>query len=206
MPLSNEELVDLAKRLARYEVSPEEVDWSLFKTDDPETGSRQLRNLWALVQYEMKCIEEEDKSIETSQKRALGLLKSFMTRSQKREFSRRLRFTVVGSLGGKYRLCPNTGSLYLLEKHKSRWFGVTRLCYHFVDPENVLPPADISLAQMLILLSNEPEILQGANRTDCRSQTLWNGAWLRRLRAARREREEAREALTPLQETACVSL
>jgi len=68
-------------------------------------------------------------------------------------------------------------------------------CLH--DPENELPPADVTIGHLLLLRTDEPRFLRLANATDARGPGcgLWNGDWLRRVR--RRRQPHPAQAPTP---------
>jgi len=180
--LSTQEMIDFIFGLIRGEITAEEAQ---------ELHHADYREVVALLQYELdrRRWEADKKKRAKAQRRARALLRSFLTPQQKKHLRDRRGFFVRGSLGGMYRLHPATGTVYRVEKHGKRWFGVIRYCLH--DEDNVMPPADLSLGQMLLLLSDEQAFLDEANATDERSRTLWNGDWLRRLNQARRERAAA---------------
>lgn len=78
-----------------------------------------------------------------------------------------------------------------VERHGSREFAVgPTFCLH--DPEQVLPPADVSLAHLLMLRTDEPGFVSAANQYESRSM-LWNSDWLRRRAHFRRDPEHRRE-------------
>lgn len=130
------------------------------------------------------------------QKRAMGLLRSFLSPEQQRQLSCAKSFFVRGSAGGLYRLIPRTGNVELVEKHGKRWYVRDSYCLH--DDEKAaadgrrLPPADLSLQHMLWLVAGEETFLATANASS-RRDIFWNGDWARELREAARERDAVRE-------------
>jgi hypothetical protein len=152
-----------------------------------DATENQISNIYAFAYIELLNQVERLRRRSAAVVRSRQLLRSFLSEKQRREFSQNRQIVVIGSLGGRYRLYPHTGACKGLERHGKRWFAVRRFCLH--DPEGLLPPADVSLAQMLLLLQDEAAFLAKANVTEQRS-TLWNGDWLRRLNAARCERRE----------------
>lgn len=185
--MTHEEMASLARRLALQEIAAEQVDWDAMASED-------VRMVLALTIYAHESIvraARREKQI-GPQRRAYGLLRSFLAGGQLRELRSRRYFTVVGSLGGWYRLRPSCGHVARVEKHGSRWFERDRFCLH--DPDNVMPPADVSLGHMLLLVSDESEFLALANRSPVNS-LLWDGDWLRSLYAARRARKAATDQM-----------
>lgn len=181
--MTHEETVGLARRIALQEIGVDEVDWDAMSPED-----RQL--ILVLTIYECEGIRASEREARQRgpQRRAYKLLRSFLTAEQLRELHARRYFTVVGSLGGRYRLRPSCGHAARVEKHGSRWFERQRFCLH--DPDKVMPSADVTLGQMLLLLADEPGFLALANKSPVNS-LLWDGGWLRSLHAARRARANA---------------
>lgn len=180
-----EEQCDLAKRLALGDVAPDFVDWDSM-------SEKEARNIAALAIYEIRCIrwKEWRRVRGPAQRRARSLLRSFLTPAQNRQLMRSRFFLVVGNAGGIYRLVPESGSVARVEKHGSRYYATTRYCLH--DPDEEMPPADVTLGQMLLLLCDEPAFIAQANATNHR--LLWDKDYLRWLRTVRQERARAKEA------------
>ena len=178
--VTNEEKCNLARGLASYEINPDDVSWGEMTPED-------IREVTALTMYEVQNRGEYRAKRAKSQRRALNLLRSFLTPAQKKRLRDRSSFEVTGSAGGVYRLTPVTGTIYGLERHGKYWYGINRFCYH--DTDRQVPPADVTIGQMMLLLSDEPAFLAEAHVTNCRSECLWNGAWLRRLHQARMARK-----------------
>jgi len=180
--MNADEMARLARQLASGAVAPDDVDW-------PQMSDRDRRDLIALVGYEIRQQRLRRALRGRAQRRARGLLCSLLSTDQRAELGRRRYVTVVGSAGGIYRLFPGTRGAQRVVRHGRHWYAAASYCLH--DPENELPPADVTVAQMLLLMADEPAFLATANATP---SFLWDGQWLRRLRA--RRREEAGRAVT----------
>lgn len=205
MRLPTDELLALVDRLVRGALSADDL------MGMPDVGEDDKRDALALGLYVLRQRIRRAAERAGPAGRAMALFRSFLTEAQRAELRRRRAIRIVGSAGGLYRLQPTTGSVGLLERHGSRWYEVVTYCLHdapVAADEPVtrglaaalgygaaailaatggrMPPADLSLAHMLLLLADEGEFRRLANATDRRSETLWNGAWLRRCRASRR--------------------
>jgi hypothetical protein len=185
---TSEEIAARVEALASGVLAWDMADWADWS--EPEQHS-----VFALCLYEL---ERRDRARREAQRRALRLLRSWLPPAQVEQFQRSRCFTVTGSAGGRYRLHPDTGTTQRVERHGKRDYAVESYCLH--PPDQRLPPADISLAHYLLLVTDEPRFLALANAYSCRDR-LWNGDYLRRLRAARRE-GQAREAAARLEEAA----
>lgn len=140
---------------------------------------QEQRDILTLTLYVRKMKDEKRRK---AQRRAMSLLRSWLPDPQRQQLRRSRKFKVRGSAGGRYRLYPSTGTTSRIERHGSRDFAVQTFCLH--PPDVSLPPADISLAHYLLLVTDEPRFLATANATDRLTQ-LWNGDYLRRLNARR---------------------
>jgi hypothetical protein len=103
--------------------------------------------------------------------------------------ARRGHFLATCPSGHTYRLTPRRGLAERVTFHGRRWFVSVAYCLHDDGPDR-MPPADVTLAHLLLLLSDETGFLLLANASDRRDQ-LWNGPYRRRLRAARIARAAA---------------
>lgn len=181
---NDEEVIGLVRGLATGAIAPDFVDWDAM--------SDSLRTVvWVLSRYEIRRLRslDTDRRRGLPQKRAMRLLRSLLTDSQRWWLRHRRHFLVNGvSTGHVYRLHPYSGTIDRVTKHRTRWFVHTRFCLH--DPDIELPPADVSVGHLLLLRSDEPRFLALANATDGRSM-FWNGDWLRRVNRARRDRHAA---------------
>lgn len=165
----------IAFRFATSEAAPDLCPEYLALSADDRADV--LSATCALIRY------ERDRLGGPAQHRALCLLRTWLTPQQRRDLRTRREFAVTGSAGGRYRLRPATGSVQAVERHKTREFAIgTTFCLH--DPENALPAADVTLAHLLMLWTDEPGFLAASNH-HAPTNMLWDGAWLRRLRAAR---------------------
>lgn len=118
-----------------------------------------------------------------AQKRAMGLLKEYLTPQQRAQV--RNGFILILPSGGTYRLCPRCGITEQVTRHGKRWFVKTRFCLHEQSLiHEPMPPADLVLTHFLMLHADEDEFLRLANHSDARDM-LWNGDYVRRLHAAR---------------------
>lgn len=126
--------------------------------DDDTMTAQEQADAANMVLYELKYRQHQ-----RGQKKALPLLRRYLTPTQRQDMRRRLVFTVVGSEGGIYQLAPHSGAVFgeLVQKGKRCYRGAT-FCYH--DPESVLPAADVALGQMLLIMTDEPKFLAEANR------------------------------------------
>jgi hypothetical protein len=174
--MTPEQMVERAEALARESLAWDMADWSGWT-------EREMSDVFTLVLY---IRQTRDVKRREAQRRAMRLLRSWLPEPQRRRLSRNREFKVRGSAGGRYRLYPSTGTTSRIRRHGTRDFAVTTYCLH--PPDVKLPPADISLAHYLLIVTDEPRFLATANATDRMTQ-LWNGDYLRRLRANRMERE-----------------
>jgi hypothetical protein len=105
-------------------------------------------------------IRRERQEREAAETRAATLLLSFLSEEQRASYRASERFEVVGSLGGRYRIHPGVvGNIYWLDEN-GQVGG--QLCCHPSDER--LPRADIMLAQMLALITDEESFVLLANR------------------------------------------
>ncbi len=173
-----EETADLAGRLARSEVAADTcVEWC-----DWTPAAR--RECIALACYEIG--RQRDRR---PQRMARRLFRSWLTQRQRDEHRRRGSVVVRGSAGGTYRVQPESvRTTVRVERHGSRWYA--RGAWYCLHPEDVdLPPADLALAHLLLLTTDEPAFLAAANAHAAGDQ-MWDRDYLRRLREAR-DREAA---------------
>lgn len=151
-----------------------------------EVASEDAEVLALLVEYARRRQHRNNRD-PLAQKRAMTLFRSFLNAEQQSQLRRRgFIYTQVPS-GNVYRICPRVALTMRAERHGKRIYGVTSYCYH--DAGHELPPADLALAHLLLLLADEDEFLRAANATDRRMQ--WDGAWRRKLNQARRARSHA---------------
>lgn len=172
------ELLDIAKRLMNFEIAFD------FTPEVDALTTDEKRRVLVYVAYEAQRRRRPE-----NQKRAKKLLLSWLTDDQRDELRRREFFTVTGSEGGVYRLRPRNGHVERVEKHGKHWFAIARYCYH--DALDECPPADNTLAHLMILSTDEGRFLREANVTHNRPQ-CWDSEYM--TMRARIRREEAQRA------------
>lgn len=193
--MPSDDLRALIRGLLDQSIAPDFVDWDNVHEDD-------RREMASLLRWEIGRRSEMRERARTrpAQRRAYGLLRSFLTPSQNEMLTTCRYFYVTGSAGGIYRLRPRTGRISQVEQHGSRFFRITDYCFH--DPDYGMPPADLTIAHMMWVLSDEPAFLAEANASDVRSTTLWNGEWLSRLARRRKMERELKDILSGVTEEA----
>lgn len=179
MALTHQETMTVLRELLVGVLSVEEfqIDQSLTVEDK--------RNIIGLLVYHERYEHERYEHNRRVQPVALGLLRRYLNAEQKRMLRACRYFNIEGSAGGLYRLGPHTGMVWIVERHGKRFYSMDSFCYH--DPEGELPPADVTLGQLLLLLTDEPKFLAEANRRESR-RSMWNGEYLSHMAQARRER------------------
>lgn len=165
-------ILALARRVVNHEIAFDGSD----ELDALTEAER--REVCVLAVYELQRRHRP-----ANQRTAMRLLRSWLTPQQARELSMRGHVTVVGSLGGVYRLRPQNALCERVERHGKNWYRVATYCYHDVDSE--LPAADVSLAQLLILATDEARFRAEANETKCWPE-CWDSEYMRRRAAIRR--------------------
>jgi hypothetical protein len=170
--MAPDEMLALATGLAELTIAVDMVDWSPY-------SDREREDVLALGLYILRQRVRAE-----PQRRALRLFRSWLSACERAELRVRRHVTVTGSLGGRYRIMPATGVTLRIERHGQRWFGRSSFCLH---PDEWVPPADVALGHYLCLRTDEAAFLRSANehRSD-----LWDGAYIRRLRAARDRRQQ----------------
>lgn len=134
-----------------------EGTWAPEYAEDLALTDAECNEVRAWAIYEMRW-----RAARLGQKRALPLLRSYLTREQRRDLRRTRLFTITGSAGGVYRLCPHTGKVEGSHLRLGKRTYCTKVyCYH--DPEAILPAADVTMGQMLLILTDEPAFLAEAN-------------------------------------------
>jgi hypothetical protein len=129
------------------------------------------------------------------QRKARRLLRSLLAPAQRAEL-RRLRYFYVTTPGGNvYRLDPRNGHAERVERHGGRYFARVSYCLHDADDGDKMPPADVTIAHLLLLIADEDAFLATANASP-RDDQIWNREYLRMLRDRRiRGNEREREAI-----------
>jgi hypothetical protein len=174
--MTNTELLDLARRLWRNEIRR---DGSECQALTPA----EARTVWAFLSYEA----DRSHRSRACDKKARALFRSWLTPAQRRELDVHGRVRITGTAGGRYDISPYwvARGTRKLERHGKNWYAVSSYCWH--DAAGELPKADVCLAHLLCLTTDELGFLAVANEHPITLQ-LWDGAYRRRLNAARRER------------------
>lgn len=192
--LSRDELSDLAQRLAAFEITTDELA-AHPGLDDADRSQVLTLGLYIV---QSRAIAERRAKLGGGQRRALRLLRTFLTPAQREQLGRNRAFVVALPSGRAYRLHPNTGWVARVERHGSRWVACATYCLHEPDLEVIpempgavtvpaIPPADRTIGHLLLLLADEARFLALANYT-ARRHGGWDGDWRRRLNRARAER------------------
>jgi hypothetical protein len=192
-----------ARRLAREEVSVQELE------ADDSVSNYDKREILTLALYEIEYQAYRRDQRSRRQRRAMALLRSFLSESQREQLRRSgHHFLVRGSLGNYYRLYPRMGNVWRVERRGSRWTSIASYCLHDYaedDPTFVpiglpdegkrsrLPSPDRTLAHLLMLLSDEGEFRLLANETISYGFGLAHIEWSFRLRAERQQIERERQ-------------
>jgi hypothetical protein len=135
-------------------------------------------------------------------RRALALLREFLTDEQREQLRRSRWFSVMGPSGTEYRLIPSVGNTQAIERHGSKVYVTAFFCLHPDRDKHPVPPADTTLGHLLMLRSGmEEHFLATANMTPTRraGEALnrgWDGEWQRTRHQLRTdpERRAAHEA------------
>ncbi len=177
----------------RYATAPDppEIDAVRWEDGTPATPE-EFRDIVLLRAYAFRQIERRRRRASGPQRRALRLLRSLLSGEQLRQLRSNREFLATAASGNTYRIDPRRGITEQVTRHGRRWFVLRRFCLHDSE-EGKMPAADLAIAHLLLLLSDEAEFLRLANATYMRDQ-LWNADYRRRLREARALREEARDA------------
>lgn len=174
------ELAALARQCAAGDLHPDIGDWF------HELTALEQNVVLMLTVHE---IQNRPRYRKPSQRKAQTLLRTWLTPEQRESLKRKQQFIVIGSIGGRYRLMPRMGRTAKIERHGTRDFETATYCLH--DDASELPPADLTLAHYLMIVTDEADFLAQAN--EHKNSMLWNSEWLRRLAASRRERKRLAE-------------
>lgn len=178
MPATPQELAELAGRLGNNPVvtaATDEFRWA----DGSAITDAEWSDVLALHAYLLRVRRRKLQS--GAQRKARRLLRQLLAPSQRASLSRLGHFYVTAPSGSTYRLDPRLGRAERVEKHKGRYFAKRSYCLHDADDGGKMPPADVTIAHMLLLLADEAAFLATANESP-RDDQLWNGDYLRRLR------------------------
>jgi len=194
------ERVALARRL--LDSTGEDFDqviaeWSAL---DPQTR----QDVYFLARYEAEYREARKNARSGPQRRAMKLLRSFLNPEQLKQLKRsgNSTFLVQGNEGHTYKLCVRTGNVVRVEKHGKHWEWQYRYCIHddakLAPDGKRMPPGDLSLQHMLMLMTDESGFVATANVTP-RDNMRRTAEWREIATAqAKRHRAEAEARLTDL--------
>jgi hypothetical protein len=208
MPGTPEEHNRIVQMLCAREIAADfvaEVRWA----DGDSINAEEMRDIFILAVYEIRRRNCYDRR---AQRKALRLIRRFLTPVQKRQMRDCKYFHLTVASGAVYRLYPYRGRTGRVELHKTRFFETQSFCLHDFPEANEdtprradrpMPPADVTLAHLLLLSCDEDEFLRTANMTPIRL-SMWDGEYLRRMRQRRTEdamssageHEEAANALS----------
>ncbi len=189
MPGTNEEYVALACDAALprdFHLGRRWADGTAITLQE----AADVRDLWVYRRQQLgrEFVRQRRRG---SQHKAMRLLRRYLSPGQLASLRRNGEFLLELPSGTAYRLDARRGRTEEVTRHGRRWFVRRRFCLHehslLVLP---MPPADLVLTHMLLLLADEREFLETANATDARDE-LWNGPYARRLREARLARTNA---------------
>lgn len=181
MPGTTQETIEAARQLARFVLAPDQIT-AICWADGTRITPEEEREVFALAMYELIWLKKYNFE---GQRRALALLRTLLSASQRRQLAAGHGFLARGNLGGVYRLHANVGVAWKVEKHGIRWFATRSFCIH--DMPEICPPADVTIGHLLLLSADEAEFLRTANAKD-RPLLCWDGEYLKRARRKRLER------------------
>ena len=185
MPATAEEITAYVRLLADGAAMPDSLaTWA----DGTQPTNEERQEILAVLRYELRLRLDRARQAETrpARRRAMALLRRFLSPAQSASLDRSGHFTVTTPRGRFFRLSPRHARIEEVQRHGTRCYAVRSFCLH-PDPLRALPAPDVTLAQVLLLLADEGAFLREANATE-RSGQLWNGAYLRRIAAGRRSR------------------
>jgi hypothetical protein len=169
--------------LLRAEIAADGLEDIRWEDGDAITDA-EIREVICLSAYEVTLRRRRRNP---AQRKSMRLLWRHLSAEQRRQVRGSRYFYLTTESGATYRLYPCTGATHAVEKHGKNYFAMRGFCLHPDDnPLDRLPPADLSLAHLLLLSCDEPAFLAEAN---CRllNTDMWNGEYLRRMRRRRRE-------------------
>lgn len=183
MPATSQEMVRLIRLLLDQVVAPDCVQDVVWE-DGTKITDTEFRDVFALATYEMRLRRQRRP---VAQRRAMRLLRRHLSARQRQDL-RAMRYFYVQAVSGKvYRILPRAGVTEEVRRHRTRFFTIASFCLHDEEDGEQMPPADVALGHLLLLSCDEAAFLATANRREHRCD-MWNGEYLRRMRAARLER------------------
>jgi hypothetical protein len=175
MPARDDELIALVNGLVSNRIGLGEID-SIRWADGTEMSRQEWRNVLTMVEYVGKGMRKPP-----GQRKAMRLLRSLLSADQRRMLAQRKCFYARSRSGIMFRLWPRVGLTERVERHGSRYFRKSAFCLHDEQGIDKMPPADITVAHLLLIRADEERFLAMANEHRDESQ-LWNGEYLRRMR------------------------
>lgn len=178
MPGAPAEIVGIVNDLLALRVTGLQLD-NILWADGTYVTEPESRDILALYDYAVRRMR---KSIpDPAQRKARRLLRSLLTPGQRATLSRLGYFYVTAPSGTAYRLDPRRGRAERVDRHKGRYFAKRSYCLHDAQDAGKMPPADVTIAHMLLLMADESAFLATANETRTDDQ-LWNREYLARMR------------------------
>lgn len=151
--MTEDALLQVVHRVVHEGLDVEAIPWG-------DIEDSQLSLFRFLLRHETTRYLRKRQRASKAQRKALGLLRSFLTPEQ-RATLRRQRYVEVETPTALYRLYPSSGITRRVVRRKSKTYATIRYCYH--DADALLPPADVSLAHFLMLHADEWGFLTSAN-------------------------------------------
>lgn len=188
--LTPERLMELVYRVADGTIGIDMV----YDDLDPQ----EALDLAALVRYEQQSrrIEARRRKQGGPQRRARRLLATLIAPDQAAMLRRRRYFTERGASGAVYEFSPNTGTCRLRLREDRGRKALAVFCYHddregdLVLPEldhvevHSMPPADVTIGQLLMIRADEDRFLREANASLLVRLPTWRGEILADWREA----------------------
>ena len=183
---TDQELIALVEGILTDRISPMQLD-DLRWADSTAITERESLDVLTMYAY---ALRQRRRNRPIAQRKAMRLLRTLLSPEQRRTLRSGRYFYVTTWSGVTFRFLPRCGFTERVERHGKRWYSRSHFCLH--DDNEELPPADIVMAHLLLIISNEGKFLAMANEHETRRQ-LWNGEYIRGMRRARieREREQA---------------
>jgi len=182
-----EEMSALGHRIADEAIGVDEaLDPAFVRASDRAT-------IMALAEYELFSRRARRTLRSGPYRRAMRLLRGFLTEEQRRSLRNSGGFVVEGSAGGFYRLAPrfNGGRVESVERRGSRYYMMQWFCIH---PNERVPAPDQTLGHLLLLREDETAFLVTANVAGTAWRLRHDWRFSVRQRPIERLREERRAA------------
>lgn len=183
MPGTGEELVAIVNGLITNAMRADDLDDLKWNDGTTITQTERL-DVRELFFYATSRRKRSDRA---AQRRAMTLLRSLLSNAQRASLDHTTSFLVRAPSGATYRLSPRHGYVDHVARHGTRWYAQHAFCLHGSEGPDQIPPADLTIAHLLLLLADEERFLATANATT-RNGQLWNRDYLRQLREHREAR------------------